>query len=122
MKHSIFIALCMFIMFSCGNKEKEMPQNKKKSDKKEVLGKYVYEDRGHILHTKSGCKAVYKIPNVGTKPVTVIEAEMILSIDYNNICSQCVTPEQLDMLSLIIEKNKESEESADTVAIDNDED
>ena len=121
------LTICLFV--SCETKkevkqkteEKPQTEKKKKSDDKDRIGRYVYEDRGHVLHTKSGCKAVFKIPNIGTQPVTAIETEKILSIDYSMICSQCVTSDDLEYLSLIIKFNQEKDNLADSIAVDYDE-
>ena len=103
-------------------KADEKPQTEKESDNKDMLGIYVYVDRGHILHTKNGCKAVYRIPTVGTQPVTAIDVETIYHIDYSQICSQCVTSKQLHMLSVMAKINRERHEYTDSFAAEYDED
>lgn len=103
-------------------KADEKPKTEKKSDNKDHIGKYVFEDRGHILHTKNGCKAVYKIPTVGMQPVTAIDVETIISIDYSRICSQCVTSDDLEYLSAIAKIHREEQEYTDSVPAEYNED
>ena len=127
MRKLVLLFMVCFLV-SCETKKEtkqkadEKPKTEKKSDNKDFLGRYVYEDRGHILHTKNGCKAVYRIPTVGTQPVTAIDVETIYRIDYSRICSQCVTPEQLEMLSMIAKINREEHEYTDSFAAEYDED
>lgn len=82
--------------------------------------KYVYLDRAGILHTKNGCKAVTKIYG-GNQPVKPLRAENITKEMLNNICSQCVTENQLLRLSDIVDYRTRDDiefEEVDTLAIE----
>lgn len=64
------------------------------------LGKYVYYDLDGTLHTKGGCTAVLNFH--GSKPVKVVETASLENINFNKICSQCVTEIQIDELKQIV--------------------
>ncbi len=102
-----FILALLFVVFSC-------------KESNDGSFKYVYIDKVGILHTKNGCKAVNKMHG-GTQPVIPIKRRQITTELLLNICSQCVTEEQLDLLytlASINEREDAEQEECDTIACD----
>ena len=102
------LLLVILIMMSCSSntskKETSLP------DKKEpTLGMYVYLDNGLVLHTKNGCKAVFKNKNM--QAVRPIPIEEVSEAYLKRVCSQCVTEKQLSMLHSLIAVKKELTDS-----------
>lgn len=62
----------------------------------EGLGKFVYFDADHILHSQPKCSAVLKYNNA--QPVTPVKVEDVHQRQLEKICSQCVTEKQLEQL------------------------
>lgn len=118
---SLFLLLSLFIMASCGNGDKSTSQQEKANESKKdpVLGEYVYLDRAFVLHTKNGCKAVYKDHNI--QEVCPITIDDVTRNNLRRVCSQCVTEEQLILMSEYISAKEEAFET-DTIAGDYDPD
>lgn len=90
----LFILLALFL--SCNRKSQ--PKESSRSEKKEVinLGAFVYIDRASVLHTRTGCKAVFKDHSM--QVVHPSQIEDVVRGDLDRICSQCVTEDQLSIL------------------------
>lgn len=102
---------------SC-SKGTSRPEESVKKEKEPELGTYVYLDRAFVLHTKNGCKAVYKDHNMQeVRPLTFDE---ITRDRLKRVCSQCVTEEQLILLSEYLLAKEEA--FKDSVAVDYDSD
>lgn len=78
--------------------ETEVSKGRKKKD--DGIGEYIYRDKNRVLHTKNGCKAVYK--DHGSQPVDVIRKEAVTEYYLENVCSQCVTDKHYNELKEII--------------------
>lgn len=89
-KLMLFLILAMTIV-GCSQKKEE-----KSKSTTQLIGKYVYIDRRNVLHTKNGCKAVYKDNNM--QQVNPIEPVCISFENLNSVCSQCVTEQMIDSL------------------------
>lgn len=109
------LALALGLTVAGCSQKKEV---KRKSSDKPLVGNYIYYDKAGILHTRSGCKSVYKVPNIGTRPVRAKAIAGIWDVDLNNICSQCVTTDQLEFLVATAKANLESAEIVDTIAVE----
>ena len=98
------ILLCIIVfafILSCGEKiTKQGPKEVPKTEK-EGIGLYVYIDRAWVLHTKNGCKAVYKDHNM--QEVRPVNPEEVTRSNLKRVCSQCVTESQLIELEGIVE-------------------
>ena len=105
---------------SSNNKKSEQSETVRK-EKKDELGQYVYLDRAFVLHTKNGCKAVYKDHNMqAVRPVLI---DNVTRNNLNRICSQCVTEEQLDFIMGYLKAKEEVHElTIDSVVNDYDPD
>lgn len=55
MKYYVSFLLILMLFVSCSSKG-----NKATTKQKSEIGKYVYIDKAGVLHTKNGCKAVFK--------------------------------------------------------------
>ena len=109
----------MFIL-SCSEKKIHSTKESAKPEKEEI-GYYVYFDRAWVLHTKNGCKAVYKDHNMQeVRPVKPLD---ITRSNLKRVCSQCVSESQIIELEELI-KAKEVAEilEADSVVYDPDAD
>lgn len=71
----IFILLCL-VFFSC----------------KKEMGKYLYVDGQHILHTSKTCKSISEIRKA--KPIMIYPVDSIGTFSVKNFCSTCVSDEQ----------------------------
>ena len=72
-------------------------------EKIEKIGQYVYIDYARVLHTQQGCRAVYKDHNM--QVVNPVSPEELTEWNLSRVCSQCVTPEQIEELRSIINNN-----------------
>ena len=88
-----------YIVLSC----QEKPKEKKDWSKFKVvsLGKYVYVDKGNIIHTKKDCKAVYKDHNAQSIDIVPVNYVWAPHSGLQNICSVCVTERQIEQLDSI---------------------
>ena len=92
MKRILLIIFLITTLLSCHNRQQP--------ERGSRLKKYVYIDWVGVLHTKNGCKAVYKDHSMQqVRPILVADLELD---NLNKICSQCVTEEQIDSLIALI--------------------
>lgn len=93
------LLLIILIMVSC-NSNTPKKEISKPDTKEPALGTYIYLDNGYVLHTKNGCKAVFKNHNM--QAVRPIPVEDVSEAYLKRVCSQCVTEEQLSILHALI--------------------
>lgn len=85
-----------------GKVERREPVNNSQQ-KDIVIGQYVYIDYARVLHTKQGCRAVYKDHNM--QVVNPVRPDELTEWNLSRVCSQCVAPEQIEELRRIINNN-----------------
>ena len=78
--------------------------NNTKTILEKSIGQYVYIDYAHVLHTKQGCRAVYKDHSM--QLVNPVRPEDLTEGHLGRVCSQCVTPEQIEELRRIVSRNQ----------------
>lgn len=99
MKHFILIAFVLAVFASCNNKENKKTDYSKY--KVTTLGRYVYVDKGNVIHSKKDCSAVFKKNNA--QSVVPTNPKYIYTPDGDaNICSKCVTTKQIEQIDSII--------------------
>lgn len=89
------------ILLSCGDRKTRQEPKETRKTENEGIGLYVYLDRAWVLHTKNGCKAVYKDHNM--QEVKPVKPEEVTRKNLMRVCSQCVTESQLLELEGIVE-------------------
>ena len=112
--------MLLILTLSCSEKKaKQEPKERAKTEK--GIGLYVYFDRAWVLHTKNGCKAVFKDHNMQeVRPVKPTDLKME---NLKRVCSQCVTEYQLIELEGLIEAKMEVDAlEGDSVAAEYDPD
>lgn len=112
--------LLMMLVISCSEKKvKQEPKEPARTE--DGIGLYVYLDRARVLHTKNGCKAVFKDHNMQeVRPVKPADLKME---NLKRVCSQCVTEYQLIELEGLIEAQIDADAlRGDTVAAEYDPD
>jgi len=118
MKILSFVVLSLLaVSFSCVSCSKgtSRPEKSAKTEKEPVLGTYVYLDRAFVLHTKNGCKAVYKDHNMQeVRPLTIDE---VTRNRLERVCSQCVTEEQIILMSEYLSAKEEAFDT-DSISVD----
>ena len=117
MKILSFVVLSLLaVSFSCVSCSKGTSKSEKstKTEKEPELGTYVYLDRAFVLHTKNGCKSVYKDHNM--QEVRPIPIEEVTRNRLEKVCSQCVTEEQLIILSEYLSAKEETFDTDSIVA------
>lgn len=117
---SLALHLCLILMFlSCSNGAKTKVPTKEPVRKVDCLGIFVYIDGAGVLHTKNGCRAVFKDHSMQVvRPVEITEVS-----EYNlrRICSQCVTESNiLHLKDLIKAKEVTSEYEGDSTVAEYD--
>ena len=106
MRKYILVILVLMVILSCS--EKKTKQEVKEPVKtEEGIGLYVYFDRAWVLHTKNGCKAVYKDHNM--QEVRPVKPTELKKEKLKRVCSQCVTEHQLIELEGLIEAEMDAE-------------
>jgi len=96
--------MLLVIALSCSEKKTKQKSKEPTKTEEEGIGLYVYFDRAWVLHTKNGCKAVYKDHNMQeVRPVSPTELKME---NLKRVCSQCVTEHQLIELEGLIEAHR----------------
>lgn len=95
------VAGVLFTVLSCQEKPKEEEDYSKYIIRPVALGKYVYIDRGKIIHTKKDCKAVFKDHNAQSIDIVPVNHVWAPSSGLQNICSVCVTDCQIEQLDSI---------------------
>ena len=116
----ILAMLLLAFTISCSNKDtKQDIKDPVKTE--EGIGVYVYLDRARVLHTKNGCKAVFKEHNMQeVRPVKPTDLKME---NLKRVCSQCVTEHQLIELEGLIEAELDARAlESDTIAAEYDPD
>ena len=118
MKILSFVVLSLLaVSFSCVSCSKGTSRSEKsaKTEKEPELGTYVYLDRAFVLHTKNGCKAVYKDHNMQeVRPLTIDE---VTRNRLERVCSQCVTEEQIILMSEYLSAKEEAFDT-DSISVD----
>ena len=61
------------------------------------MGKYLYVDGQHILHTSKTCKSISEIRKA--KPIMIYSIDSIGSFSFENFCSSCVSDEEFDFIN-----------------------
>ena len=79
---------------------------KHKEPNKPLIGKYVYIDKDMVIHTKNGCKAVYKDHN--SQSVQPVEPQCLSYGSLDKVCSACVTEKQIDCLKDTFDKYRQA--------------
>jgi hypothetical protein len=106
MRKIIFTLTAFLVIISgCGHKIKEK-ENDWSKNKVASLEKYVYIDKAQVLHSKNGCKAVYKDHNM--QEVNPVEPECLSFENLSKVCSQCVTNQMIDSLNILFGKYRQS--------------
>lgn len=96
----IILTISLITLLACsGNTQKNAADNAK-------IGKYVYIDEAKVLHTKNGCKAVYKDHSM--QRVNPVEPLCLSFESLGRLCSQCVSEQQIDSLSRLFESYRQS--------------
>jgi len=106
MRNLLLLIILMMVSCSSNTSKKDMSLPEKKEP---ALGMYVYLDNGYVLHTKNGCKAVFKNKNM--QAVRPIPVEDVSEAYLRRVCSQCVTEEQLSMLHALTAAKEELTDS-----------
>ena len=102
------LLLIVLVVVSC-NSNTPKKELSKPDAKEPPLGTYIYLDNGYVLHTKNGCKAVFKNHNM--QAVRPIPVEDVSEAYLKRVCSQCVTEEQLSILHALIAAKEEVTDS-----------
>lgn len=113
---SLVILSLLAVSVSCISCSKGMSRQEQslKKEKEPELGAFVYLDRAFVLHTKNGCKSVYKDHNM--QEVRPIPIEEVTRNRLEKVCSQCVTEEQLILLSEYLSAKEETFDTDSIVA------
>lgn len=101
MKKLSFIILTA-VLIGCSAKERKTDNFD--HPQKDSIEKYVYIDRGSILHISKNCKAVYKEKNALS--VQPVELDVISYESLKSICSVCVTEKQIEYMDSIFTANR----------------
>ena len=114
------ITAVLFVVYSIPKLRQQEVKSQNKLEKQD-FGQYVYLDRAFVLHTKNGCKAVYKDHNMqAVRPVLI---DNVTRNNLDRICSQCVTEGQLDfMMGYLKAKEEVYELATDSIVDDYDPD
>lgn len=104
----VLIGLAIYFVMPNKNKTVVQQQDTKEEtiEKKSIIGKYIYVDKSMVLHTKNGCKAVFK--DNSTQTVTPVEPQCLSNAHLAKVCSQCVSEEQIECLKDTFDKYRES--------------
>lgn len=104
----VLIGLAIYFVMPSKNKTVVQQQYTKEEtiEKKSIIGKYIYVDKSMVLHTKNGCKAVFK--DNSTQTVTPVEPQCLSNAHLAKVCSQCVSEEQIECLKDTFDKYRES--------------
>lgn len=98
MKELLLISVALLMMAGCGQQSNE---KKKDWNKYKVasLEKYIYIDKAHVLHSKSGCSAVYKDHSM--QQVNPVDPVCLSFDDLDKVCSKCFTEQMIDSLRIL---------------------
>lgn len=94
----------VIVAYFFGLSHREKSKEKKEWNKNIVveLGKYVYVDRGFIIHTKKDCNAIYKEHNAQSINIVPVRYIWAPNSGLKNICSKCVNEQQIEQLDSIV--------------------
>lgn len=102
MNRQLLLFITILLTASCSQKKEQITQKVQKP----LIGKYLYIDNANVLHTKNGCKAVFKDRNM--QMVNPVDPVCLSFESLNRVCSRCVTEEQIDSLSTLFSTYRQS--------------
>ena len=106
MKNLLLLVFLAVSIVSCGSKEDNKDKVDWKKYKVPSLGKYVYIDKGDILHLQRDCKAVYKEKNA--MAVEPVEIKYISFEVLKSVCSVCVPEKEIVKMDSIFSENRKT--------------